>query len=313
MDFKHTSVMLDETIDILITDERGIYVDGTVGGGGHARAMASRLDGGLLIGIDRDQEAIDAAADRLSGFNVRLIRSNFSKFDEILDELSIDRIDGAIFDLGVSSHQIDDASRGFSYMHDAPLDMRMDTRQQLNAFDVVNHYSEDQLVKIFSEYGEEKFSKRIARAIVERRRSQSIETTGQLVELIKRSVPAIKGAGHPAKRVFQAIRIEVNNELGVLEGVLRSAVNRLKVGGRLAVITFHSLEDRIVKTTFKDLATDCICPKNIPVCVCGHRAQIKLLGRARTPSSQEIKNNPRAKSAKLRAAEKIQSGVERSL
>ena len=313
MDFKHTSVMLDETIDILITDERGIYVDGTVGGGGHARAMASRLDGGLLIGIDRDQEAIDAAADRLSGFNVRLIRSNFSKFDEILDELSIDRIDGAIFDLGVSSHQIDDASRGFSYMHDAPLDMRMDTRQQLNAFDVVNHYSEDQLVKIFSEYGEEKFSKRIARAIVERRRSQSIETTGQLVELIKRSVPAIKGAGHPAKRVFQAIRIEVNNELGVLEGVLRSAVNRLKVGGRLAVITFHSLEDRIVKTTFKELATDCICPKNIPVCVCGHRAQIKLLGRARTPSSQEIKNNPRAKSAKLRAAEKIQSGVERSL
>ncbi|MBQ9479741.1 MAG: 16S rRNA (cytosine(1402)-N(4))-methyltransferase RsmH, partial [Selenomonadaceae bacterium] len=312
MDYKHTSVMLDEAIDILMTDERGIYVDGTVGGGGHARAMASRLDGGLLIGIDRDQEAIDAAADRLSGFNVRLVRSNFSRFDEILDELSIDRIDGAIFDLGVSSHQIDDASRGFSYMHDAPLDMRMDIRQQLSAFDVVNHYSEDQLVKIFSEYGEEKFSKRIARAIVERRRSQSIETTGQLVELIKGSVPALKGAGHPAKRVFQAIRIEVNNELGVLDGVLRSAVNRLKVGGRLAVITFHSLEDRIVKTTFKELATDCICPKNIPVCVCGHRAQIKLLGRARTPSSQEIKNNPRAKSAKLRAAEKIQSGVERS-
>ena len=313
MDYKHTSVMLDEAIDILMTNERGIYVDGTVGGGGHARAMASRLDGGLLIGIDRDQEAIDAAADRLSGFNVRLVRSNFSRFDEILDELSIDRIDGAIFDLGVSSHQIDDASRGFSYMHDAPLDMRMDIRQQLSAFDVVNHYSEDQLVKIFSEYGEEKFSKRIARAIVERRRSQSIETTGQLVELIKGSVPALKGAGHPAKRVFQAIRIEVNNELGVLDGVLRSAVNRLKVGGRLAVITFHSLEDRIVKTTFKELATDCICPKNIPVCVCGHRAQIKLLGRARTPSSQEIKNNPRAKSAKLRAAEKIQSGVERSI
>ena len=313
MDFKHTSVMLDETIDILITDERGIYVDGTVGGGGHARAMASRLDGGLLIGIDRDQEAIDAAADRLSGFNVRLVRSNFSRFDEILDELSIDRIDGAIFDLGVSSHQIDEASRGFSYMHDAPLDMRMDIRQQLSAFDVINHYSEDQLVKIFSEYGEEKFSKRIARAIAERRRSQSIETTGQLVALIKGSVPALKGAGHPAKRVFQAIRIEVNNELGVLDGVLRSAVNRLKVGGRLAVITFHSLEDRIVKTTFKELATDCICPKDLPVCVCGHRAQIKLLGRARTPSSQEIKNNPRAKSAKLRAAEKIQSGVERSI
>ena len=313
MDYKHTSVMLDEAIDILMTNERGIYVDGTVGGGGHARAMASRLDGGLLIGIDRDQEAIDAAADRLSGFNVRLVRSNFSRFDEILDELSIDRIDGAIFDLGVSSHQIDEASRGFSYMHDAPLDMRMDIRQQLSAFDVINHYSEDQLVKIFSEYGEEKFSKRIARAIAERRRSQSIETTGQLVALIKGSVPALKGAGHPAKRVFQAIRIEVNNELGVLDGVLRSAVNRLKVGGRLAVITFHSLEDRIVKTTFKELATDCICPKNIPVCVCGHRAQIKLLGRARTPSSQEIKNNPRAKSAKLRAAEKIQSGVERSI
>ena len=305
MEFKHASVMLNEAIDILVTNERGIYVDGTVGGGGHARAIMSRLDGGMLIGIDRDQNAIDAAAARLNGFNVRLVRSNFGRLNEILDELSIDRIDGAIFDLGMSSHQIDDASRGFSYMHDAPLDMRMDTRQELSAFDVVNHYPEERLVKIFSEYGEEKFSKRIAKAIAGLRRSKTIETTGQLVELIKRSVPTIKGAGHPAKRVFQAIRIEVNNELSVLDSVLRSAVERLTTGGRLVVITFHSLEDRIVKTTLKDLATDCICPKDFPVCVCGHRAQVRLLGRAQTPSEEELASNTRAKSAKLRAAEKL--------
>ena len=305
MDFKHTSVMLEEAVEKLITDKRGIYVDCTLGGGGHAREIISRLDGGLLIGIDRDQEAIDAAAQRLKGFNVKLVRSNFDRLDEILDGLSIDRIDGIIFDLGVSSHQIDDAPRGFSYMHDAPLDMRMDTRQKLTAFDVVNTYPEERLVKIFSEYGEERFSKRIAHAIVDFRRSKTIGTTGELVELIKRSVPSIKNAGHPAKRVFQAIRIEVNNELGILEGALRSAVNRLKSGGRIAVITFHSLEDRIVKNTFKELATDCICPKNIPVCVCGHRAQIKILGRAQSPSSKEIETNSRAKSAKLRAAEKL--------
>ena len=305
MDFKHTSVMLEEAVEKLITDKRGIYVDCTLGGGGHAREIISRLDGGLLIGIDRDQEAIDAAAQRLKGFNVKLIRSNFDRLDEILDGLSIDRIDGIIFDLGVSSHQIDDAPRGFSYMHDAPLDMRMDTRQKLTAFDVINTYPEERLVKIFSEYGEERFSKRIAHAIVDFRRSKTIGTTGELVELIKRSVPSMKNAGHPAKRVFQAIRIEVNNELGILEGALRSAVNRLKSGGRIAVITFHSLEDRIVKNTFKELATDCICPKNIPVCVCGHRAQIKMLGRAITPSIEEINLNSRAKSAKLRAAEKL--------
>lgn len=306
MEFKHKSVMLDEAVEKLITVKRGIYVDGTVGGGGHALEIVKRLDGGLLIGIDRDQDAIDAAAQRLSGFNVKLVRSNFDRLDEILDGFSIDRIDGIIFDLGVSSHQIDDAPRGFSYMHDAPLDMRMDTRQKLSAFDVVNSYPEDQLIKIFSEYGEERFSKRIAHAIVDFRRSKSIETTGELVELIKKSVPSIKNAGHPAKRVFQAIRIEVNDELGILEGALRAAVNRLKVGGRIAVITFHSLEDRIVKNTFRDFATDCICPKNFPVCVCGHRAQIKMLGKAITPSNEEINLNSRAKSAKLRAAEKLQ-------
>ena len=234
-----------------------------------------------------------------------LVRSNFDRLDEILDDLSIERVDGVLFDLGVSSHQIDSVPRGFSYMHDAPLDMRMDTRQKLTAFDVINTYPEERLVKIFSEYGEERFSKRIAHAIVGFRRSKTIETTGQLVDIIKKSVPMLKGAGHPAKRVFQAIRIEVNNELGVLEGVLKSAVNRLKSGGRIVVITFHSLEDRIVKTTFKELATDCICPKNIPVCVCGHRAQIKMLGRAQIPSNEEAERNSRAKSAKLRAAEKL--------
>ena len=299
--------MLDEAVEKLITDKSGTYVDGTLGGGGHASAILSRLDGGLLIGIDRDQEAIEAASERLSGQNVRLVRDNFSRLDQILDGLSIDRIDGVLLDLGVSSHQIDSAPRGFSYMHDAPLDMRMDTRQALTAFDVVNGYSEERLVDIFSRYGEERFSKRIARAIVGFRRSKSIETTAQLVDVIKKAVPMIKGGGHPAKRVFQAIRIEVNGELDVLDGVLRSAVNRLKVGGRLVVITFHSLEDRIVKSTFKELATDCICPKNIPICVCGHRAQIKILGRAAIPTAEEIERNPRAKSAKLRAAEKIQS------
>ena len=306
MIYTHASVMLDEAVEKLITDVSGTYVDGTLGGGGHALEIISRLDGGRLIGIDRDQEAIDAASERLKGHNVSLVRDNFARLDEILDSLSIDRIDGMLLDLGVSSHQIDSAPRGFSYMHDAPLDMRMDTRQTLTAFDVVNAYSEDRLVKIFSGYGEERFSKRIARAIVDFRRSKTIDTTGQLVDVIKRAVPPIKGGGHPAKRVFQAIRIEVNDELSMLDGALKSAVNRLKIGGRLVVITFHSLEDRIVKSTFKELATDCICPKNIPVCVCGHRAQIKILGRA-APTEEEIERNPRAKSAKLRAAEKIQS------
>ncbi len=307
MIYTHASVMLDEAVEKLITDVSGTYVDGTLGGGGHALEIISRLDGGRLIGIDRDQEAIDAASERLKGHNVSLVRDNFARLDEILDSLSIDRIDGMLLDLGVSSHQIDSAPRGFSYMHDAPLDMRMDTRQTLTAFDVVNAYSEDRLVKIFSGYGEERFSKRIARAIVDFRRSKTIDTTGQLVDVIKRAVPPIKGGGHPAKRVFQAIRIEVNDELSMLDGALKSAVNRLKIGGRLVVITFHSLEDRIVKSTFKELATDCICPKNIPVCVCGHRAQIKILGRAIAPTEEEIERNPRAKSAKLRAAEKIQS------
>ena len=305
MKFKHTSVMLEEAIENLITDTRGIYVDCTLGGGGHAAAIVSKLDGGLLVGIDRDEDAINAATERLSGFNVSLVRSNFNRLDEILDDLNIERIDGAIFDLGVSSHQLDCAPRGFSYMHDAPLDMRMDTRQSQTAFDVVNHYDESRLVEIFSRYGEEKFSKRIARSIVGFRRAKTIETTGELVEIIKRSVPPMKNGGHPAKRVFQAIRIEVNDELGVISCAIKSAVNRLKSGGRIVVITFHSLEDRIVKSTFKELATDCICPKNIPICVCGHKATIKLLGRAITPSIDEINRNPRAKSAKLRTAQKL--------
>ena len=305
MKFQHTSVMLEEAIEKLITDVRGTYVDCTLGGGGHSSAIASKLDGGLLIGIDRDQDAVEAATERLKNFNVRLVRSNFSRLDEVLDELGIAQIDGALFDLGVSSHQIDFAPRGFSYMHDAPLDMRMDTRQKFTAFDVVNHYGEAQLVDIFSRYGEERFSKRIARAIVGFRRSKTIETTGELVEIIKRSVPPTKNGGHPAKRVFQAIRIEVNDELGVISCAIKSAVNRLKSGGRIVVITFHSLEDRIVKSTFKELATDCICPKNIPVCVCGHKASLKILGRAIKPSIEEINRNSRAAGAKLRAAQKI--------
>ena len=233
---------------------------------------------------------------------VEIFHGNFSELENILDSLNVEKIDGVVFDLGVSSHQIDTAERGFSYMSDAPLDMRMNQAQKFSAADVINTYDEERLVKIFSEYGEERFSKRIAAAIV---KARPLETTGELVKIIENSAPHIKNGGHPAKRIFQAVRIEVNNELEILSGAITSAVKRLKVGGRIAVITFHSLEDRIVKNTFKNLAQGCICPKNFPVCVCGHKAEIKILGKAQTATSDELQKNSRAKSAKLRAAEKI--------
>ena len=308
MKFEHVSVMLNEAVDALKVQPHGIYLDCTLGGGGHSLKIGEQLDAdGILIGIDRDEDAINAAREKISGLRckVEIIHGNFSELEKILDELNIEKIDGAIFDLGVSSHQIDTAERGFSYMHDAPLDMRMDRTKNFSAFDVINGYSEDSLVKIFSEYGEERFSKRIAKNIVGARKSSEIKTTGELVKIIEKSVPKISDGGHPAKRVFQAVRIEVNHELEILSGAITAAVKRLKIGGRIAVITFHSLEDRIVKQTFKTLAQDCICPKNFPVCTCGHKSEIKIIGKAETATTDELNKNSRAKSAKLRTAEKI--------
>ena len=308
MKFEHISVMLNETVDALNVQPQGIYLDCTLGGGGHAFKIGEKLDaGGVLIGIDRDEDAINAAREKLSGLRckVEIIHGNFSELDKILDDLQIEKIDGAIFDLGVSSHQIDTAERGFSYMHDAPLDMRMDRTKNFSAFDVINNYSEENLVKIFSEYGEERFSKRIAKNIVGARKNSAIATTGELVKIIENAVPKISDGGHPAKRVFQAVRIEVNHELEILESAITAAVRRLKIGGRIAVITFHSLEDRIIKQTFKKLAQGCICPKNFPVCVCNHKSEIKILGKAETATADELNKNSRAKSAKLRTAEKI--------
>ena len=307
-DFEHKSVMLGEVIDALEVKPNGIYLDCTLGGGGHAKAIAERLDErGLLIGLDQDDDAISAATERLTGSTckIKIVRANFSELDKVLDSLNVSELDGALFDLGISSHQIDTAGRGFSYMHDAPLDMRMDRRQNLTAREVINRYDEDRLIKIFREYGEERFAKRIAAAICRERKISPIETTGQLVKLIEQTAPRTKNGGNPAKRIFQAIRIEVNGELEILSDALKKAVNRLKIDGRLAVITFHSLEDRIAKETFKSLAQGCICPKNFPVCVCNHKAQIKILGKARAPTPDEIESNSRAKSAKLRVVAKI--------
>lgn len=308
MNFNHKSVMLNEVLDALKINPNGIYLDCTLGGGGHAQAIGSRLNAqGLLIGIDQDDAAIQAATENLADLTceVKILRGNFSELDKLLDALNVDKIDGAIFDLGVSSHQIDTAERGFSYMKDSPLDMRMDRRQTLTAHNVINTYEEDRLIKIFREYGEERFSKRIAAAICKARKISPIETTGELVNLIEKNIPHIKNGGHPAKRIFQAIRIEVNSELEILSDALKKAVNKLKIGGRLAVITFHSLEDRITKETFKTLAQGCICPKNFPVCVCNHKAEIKILGKATAPTDAEIEINSRARSAKLRVVEKI--------
>lgn len=308
MEFSHESVMPNEIIDALKIQPEGIYVDCTLGGGGHSFRIGERLNsGGLIIGIDRDEDAISAATEKLSGLScgIKVVHGNFSDLEKILDGLGVEKIDGVVFDLGVSSHQIDTAERGFSYMKNSPLDMRMDRSQKFTAADVVNSYGEEKLVRIFSEYGEEKFSKRIAKAIVAARKISPIETTGELVKIVEDSTPKISGGGHPAKRIFQAIRIEVNNELEILNRAIVSAVNRLKIGGRIAVITFHSLEDRIVKNTFRSLAQDCICPKNFPVCTCGHKAEIKILGKAKTATIDEVNKNSRAKSAKLRAAEKL--------
>ena len=309
-EFHHVSVLLEETVGALNVMPDGIYVDATLGGAGHARRIAAHLsEHGRLIGIDQDETAIAAAREQLADVRcqVSLVRDNFRNLSAILAAEEIPYVDGVLFDLGVSSPQIDTPERGFSYMQDAPLDMRMDQRARLSAYDVVNAYTAEQLTEIFYTYGEERWAKRIAAFIEKERQVHPIATTGDLVAVIDRAVPKEVRArgGHPAKRVFQAIRIEVNDELGILEGALTAAVDVLRIGGRLAVITFHSLEDRIVKNTLRRLAQGCICPPHTPVCVCGHTPEVRLVGKAKAAGKEECAVNTRARSAKLRVAEKI--------
>ncbi|NLU24764.1 MAG: 16S rRNA (cytosine(1402)-N(4))-methyltransferase RsmH [Clostridiales bacterium] len=309
--FGHKPVLLDECMEALQIRPDGIYLDGTLGRAGHSLEILRRLTaGGRLIGVDQDTAAIEAAGQRLKeyGERVTLVHDNFNNLADILDELKIQGVDGMLFDLGVSSPQLDDAGRGFSYMHDAPLDMRMDRQAALSARDVVNGWSYEELRRILYEYGEERYAPAIAKNIVRRRDERPIETTLELVEVIKEAMPAaaLREKQHPAKRSFQAIRIAVNDELGVLPTMLSAAVEHLNSGGRLAVISFHSLEDRIIKKTMQELATGCICPPNFPVCVCGRKPKIKLVTRKPvTAGEAELVYNPRARSAKLRVAEKI--------
>ena len=309
-EFTHRPVLLDECIEALNIRSGGIYLDGTLGRAGHSREIVKRLTTGRLICVDRDQAALDAARERLAPWldRVELVHSNFDRVDEILDSLSMPAADGMLFDLGVSSPQLDDGSRGFSYMADAPLDMRMDQGEGLTAAGVVNGWSQEELRRVISQYGEERFAPQIAGAIVRRRGDKPIETTLELVEVIKSAMPAkaLREKQHPAKRTFQAIRIAVNDELASVERMLRRAVPRLNRGGRLAVITFHSLEDRIVKTGLAGFAKGCTCPPDFPVCVCGKTPDIRLVNKKPIlPSQREIEENPRARSAKLRAAEKL--------
>ncbi len=310
MEFKHISVLFNETISSLDVKDGGIYVDGTLGGGGHSKGILDSAKNIRLIGIDRDKEAMKAAERRLENYkgNITLVNNNFSNIKEVLSELGIDKIDGAVLDLGVSSYQLDNAERGFSYMHDARLDMRMNSDDLLSAYEVVNNYSKEELTSIFYEYGEEKWSARVAEFIVDKRKERPVETTLELVDIIKAAIPKkarVEGS-HPAKRIFQAIRIEVNNELGILKNAVSDIVDVLNPGGRIAVITFHSLEDRIIKKTFSELAMGCICPKSFPVCVCNRQPVVKIIAkRPILPTAKEETENPRSKSAKLRVAEKI--------
>lgn len=310
MEFSHVSVLLNETIDSLSITPDGIYADGTLGGGGHSLEILKKLSpNGRLIGIDRDTEALEAAKKRLSSFdNVSYVHSNFSNIKEIISSLGIKAIDGAVIDLGVSSYQLDFSERGFSYMEDAPLDMRMDRTSDFSAYDVINTYSESDLTRIFFEYGEERFSKKVASIICEERNKRNIKTTLELVDIIKRAIPERfrqKGS-HPAKRIFQAVRIEVNSELDPLKNALNDFFDCLNPGGRLAVISFHSLEDRIVKKTFQSFMGNCTCPKDFPICVCGKKARGKLItAKPILPTEEEISHNKRSKSAKLRVCEKL--------
>lgn len=309
MTFNHKSVLLNEVIESLNIKADGYYVDGTLGGGGHALEVVKRLESGKLIGIDRDSDAIKAATQRLNDYinNVIIIRDNYVNIENILKRENIDKVDGIYIDLGVSSYQLDTAERGFTYRYDAPLDMRMDDRNELKASDIVNDYSESELFHIIRDYGEDRFAKNIAKHIVEYRNKKRIETTFELVDIIKASIPMkiqVTG-GHPAKRTFQAIRIELNKELEVLTDSLNVMIDLLKPGGRLSVITFHSLEDRIVKQAFKKAESPCVCPKKFPVCVCGNKSKGRVITRkAILPSEEELEENSRSKSAKLRVFEK---------
>ena len=310
MTFEHKSVLLEETVDGLNIKPDGIYVDGTLGGGGHAWEVCSRLnDKGSFIGIDQDAAAIEAASARLRDFGERvtIVRSNYCDMKSQLQQLGIDKVDGIVLDLGVSSYQLDTAERGFSYRVDVPLDMRMDRRQSMTARDIVNDYSEMDLFRIIRDYGEDKFAKNIAKHIVLERAKGPIETTGQLTEIIRQSIPMKfqKNAGHPAKRTFQAIRIELNRELEVLRDSLDTMIDLLNPGGRICIITFHSLEDRIVKSIFKRNENPCTCPSHFPVCVCGNVSKGKVITRKPIlPSEEELEYNSRSKSAKLRIFER---------
>ena len=309
-EFHHVSVLLEECIDGLHIKPEGIYVDGTLGGAGHSSRIAAKLTTGRLIGIDRDPVALKAAGERLEPFQnrVTLVHSNFCELDTALDSLGISGVDGILLDLGVSSPQLDDGQRGFSYMADAPLDMRMNGGDALDAREIVNHWSYDELKRILYDYGEERYAPRIAAAICKRREEKPIETTLELVEIIRGAMPAaaLREKQHPAKRSFQAIRIAVNDELGSVERVMKRAIPRLNPGGRLAVITFHSLEDRIVKNAMAEAAKGCTCPPEFPVCVCGKKPQVKIITRKPIVSGEEeLERNPRARSAKLRICEKL--------
>ncbi len=306
MEFSHTTVLLKETVDGAFSDPKGVYADLTTGGGGHSLELAKRLSGGQLICFDQDKEALAAAGERLKGYPVTFVKRNFCELHNALDELHIDKLDGIIADLGVSSHQLDTAERGFSFHNDAPLDMRM-SGEGLSAYDVVNEYAEEDISRILFAYGEEKYARKIAVGIVNARLESPIETTGQLAETIKKSVPAAyRREKNPCRKSFQAIRIEVNKELEVLETALSAGFERLKIGGRMSVITFHSLEDRIVKTRFKEFCTGCTCPPEFPVCVCGKQPRARLIEKKPvTASAEELAANPRSRSAKLRIIEKI--------
>ncbi|MDO5293373.1 MAG: 16S rRNA (cytosine(1402)-N(4))-methyltransferase RsmH [bacterium] len=311
MDFKHYSVLLEETIDNLDIKKNGIYVDGTLGGAGHGYHVCKQLEpGARFIGIDQDEDAIRASSERLKEFGdiVTIVRSNYCNMKQVLNDLGIDKVDGIVLDLGVSSYQLDTAERGFTYREDAPLDMRMDNRNDMTARDIVNDYSEYDLYRIIRDYGEDKFAKNIAKHIVRMRQEKPIETTFELIEAIKAAIPmkVRMNTGHPAKKTFQAIRIELNKELDVLKNTLRDMVELLNPGGRICIITFHSLEDRIVKTIFRECENPCTCPPQFPVCVCGKKSLGKVITRKPIlPSEEELEVNSRSKSAKLRVFERV--------
>ncbi|MGL4739613.1 MAG: 16S rRNA (cytosine(1402)-N(4))-methyltransferase RsmH [Sarcina sp.] len=310
MEFKHISVLLNECIEGLNIKENGIYVDCTLGGAGHSSVILQHLNKeGRLIGIDQDKDALKAAGEKLKDFkNATLVHSNFEEIKNVLEGLEINGVDGILIDLGVSSYQLDNADRGFSYMQDAPLDMRMNREEAFSAYEVVNGYTTEQLFRVIREYGEEKFAKRIADFIIRAREEKPIETTFELVEIIKSAIPAKarREGPHPAKRTFQAIRIEVNRELAIIGNTIKDGVSKLNKGGRMAIITFHSLEDRIVKKAYKDLTNPCTCPSGFPVCVCNSEPIVKIITRKPIEASkEELEYNPRSRSAKLRVLEKL--------